>query len=105
LITLILVSTLPNLTSLTPLLKQQTSSAAALGVKFADEGYDTVVVSTDPAHSLGDALLTDLKHAHGELTPIPGVIAGGGRLYALEVDTEGSLNEFKEVNFTVVTHT
>jgi arsenite/tail-anchored protein-transporting ATPase len=77
----------------------QTSSAAALGVKFADEGYDTVVVSTDPAHSLGDALLTDLKHAHGELTPIPGVIAGGGKLYALEVDTEGSLNEFKEVKF------
>jgi arsenite/tail-anchored protein-transporting ATPase len=71
-------------------------------VKFADEGYNTVVVSTDPAHSLGDALLTDLQHAHGELTSISGIAAGGGSLYALEVDTEGSLSEFKEVSFIVM---
>lgn len=27
---------------------------------MADDGYKTVVVSTDPAHSLGDALEMDL---------------------------------------------
>lgn len=28
---------------------------------MADEGFKTVVVSTDPAHSLGDALQMDLR--------------------------------------------
>ena len=34
----------------------KTSSAASLGVKLAQEGHSTLVVSTDPAHSLSDAL-------------------------------------------------
>lgn len=34
----------------------KTSCAASLAVKFANEGYPTLVVSTDPAHSLGDSL-------------------------------------------------
>jgi arsenite/tail-anchored protein-transporting ATPase len=39
----------------------KTSTSAALAVKFAEEGLATVVVSTDPAHSLGDALDVDLS--------------------------------------------
>lgn len=39
----------------------KTTSSSALAVKMADDGYKTVVVSTDPAHSLGDALQMELK--------------------------------------------
>ena len=34
----------------------KTSSAASLGVRLAAEGGATLVVSTDPAHSLSDSL-------------------------------------------------
>lgn len=37
---------------------------------MADDGFKTVVVSTDPAHSLGDALQMDLKG--GGLIPVSG---------------------------------
>jgi Mrp family chromosome partitioning ATPase len=33
----------------------KTSCSAALAVKFANEGLPTLVVSTDPAHSLSDS--------------------------------------------------
>lgn len=33
----------------------KTSCAAALAVKFANSGHPTLVVSTDPAHSLSDS--------------------------------------------------
>jgi arsenite/tail-anchored protein-transporting ATPase len=34
----------------------KTSCSASLAVKLASEGHNTLVVSTDPAHSLSDAL-------------------------------------------------
>ena len=34
----------------------KTSLAASLAVRLAGEGHNTLVVSTDPAHSLGDSL-------------------------------------------------
>ena len=34
----------------------KTSSAASLAVRLAAEGHPTLVVSTDPAHSLSDSL-------------------------------------------------
>ena len=34
----------------------KTSSAASLAVAFAEQGHSTLVVSTDPAHSLSDSL-------------------------------------------------
>lgn len=46
----------------------KTTSSSALAVRMADEGYKTVVVSTDPAHSLGDALQMDL--GGGGLVPV-----------------------------------
>lgn len=33
----------------------KTSCAASLAVKFADHGHPTIVISTDPAHSLSDS--------------------------------------------------
>lgn len=50
----------------------KTTSSSALAVKMADEGYKTVVVSTDPAHSLGDALQMDL--GGGGLVPVRQVV-------------------------------
>lgn len=37
---------------------------------MADDGFKTVIVSTDPAHSLGDALQMELKG--GGLIPVSG---------------------------------
>ena len=44
----------------------KTSLASATGVKLAELGYRTLVMSIDPAHSLGDSfdLNDDLFHAH-----------------------------------------
>ena len=38
----------------------KTSVSAAIALKWSTEGSKTLVVSTDPAHSLGDALAADL---------------------------------------------
>jgi len=40
----------------------KTTSAAALAVSFAASGFPTLIVSTDPAHSLSDALDQVLFH-------------------------------------------
>jgi arsenite/tail-anchored protein-transporting ATPase len=45
----------------------KTSVAAATAVSCAKAGYRTVIMSTDPAHSLGDSFDVELGH---ELTPI-----------------------------------
>ena len=64
----------------------KTSSAASLGVKLAQEGHSTLVVSTDPAHSLSDALdQVSLLLRHASLldllfacsTPVVDVSAAG----------------------------
>lgn len=47
----------------------KTTSSSAIGIKLADSGLRTLIVSTDPAHSLGDAL--DIALPHGQLTRIP----------------------------------
>ena len=39
----------------------KTTTSAALAVECAERGHNTLVVSTDPAHSLGDALDVDLS--------------------------------------------
>ena len=50
----------------------KTSLAAATGVKLAELGYRTLVMSIDPAHSLGDSfdLNDELFHAHTS-DPLP----------------------------------
>ncbi|PPD68301.1 hypothetical protein GOBAR_DD34821 [Gossypium barbadense] len=48
----------------------KTSCAASLAVKFANNGHHTLVVSTDPAHSLSDSFAQDLTG--GMLVPVEG---------------------------------
>lgn len=39
----------------------KTTTAAALASKFAERQQKTLIISTDPAHSLGDVFATNLK--------------------------------------------
>ncbi|XP_030457439.2 ATPase GET3B-like isoform X1 [Syzygium oleosum] len=68
----------------------KTSCAASLAVKFANHGHPTIVVSTDPAHSLSDSFAQDLTG--GVLIPVEGV---DSPLYALEINPEKSREEFR----------
>lgn len=56
----------------------KTSVAAATAVKCAKQGVKTLVVSTDPAHSLGDSFDTPLSPEPLELSP---------NLWAQEIDS------------------
>lgn len=70
----------------------KTTSAASWAIQLADFGMRTLVVSTDPAHSLGDALME-------KLNGIPRLIdttSEGGELWAMEVDPEVALADFRK---------
>ena len=60
----------------------KTTLAAATAAHLARSGRKTLVVSTDPAHSLGDALETDLG---GDPTEVDGVVG----LFGAHVDARG----------------
>ncbi|MBF2097567.1 MAG: ArsA family ATPase [Gloeomargaritaceae cyanobacterium C42_A2020_066] len=47
----------------------KTSVAAATGLRCAELGYRTLVLSTDPAHSLADSFDLDLSHEPREVQP------------------------------------
>jgi len=47
----------------------KTSVAAATGLRSAELGYRTLVLSTDPAHSLADSFDMELEHAPREVHP------------------------------------
>ncbi|WMV56091.1 hypothetical protein MTR67_049476 [Solanum verrucosum] len=68
----------------------KTSCAASLAVKFANHGHPTLVVSTDPAHSLSDSF--DQNLTGGALVPVQGV---DSPLYALEISPERTREEFR----------
>lgn len=72
----------------------KTTSAASWAMQLSDAGLRTLVVSTDPAHSLGDALGVSLS---GLPTLIDSGVNGEGELWALEVDPASALEEFKEI--------
>jgi len=65
----------------------KTSMSAALATKFADMGQTTLIISTDPAHSLSDVFDCDVKG--GEPVPVLGIDG----LYAQEVNPQESLSE------------
>ena len=67
----------------------KTSTSAALAVSLSNQGFRTLIVSTDPAHSLGDALAENLSS--GRVTPI----VTEPSLWALEIDVEAALQDFK----------
>ncbi|XP_047316194.1 ATPase GET3B-like [Impatiens glandulifera] len=71
----------------------KTSCAASLAVKFANNGHPTLVVSTDPAHSLSDSFAQDLKG--GELVQVEGPLYP---LFALEINPEKARDEFRSAN-------
>ncbi|GAV62519.1 ArsA_ATPase domain-containing protein [Cephalotus follicularis] len=70
----------------------KTSCAASLAVKFANNGHPTLVVSTDPAHSLSDSFSQDLTG--GTLVPVEGP---DYPLFALEINPEKAREEFQNV--------
>jgi arsenite-transporting ATPase len=72
----------------------KTTSAASWAVRLADAGHKTLVVSCDPAHSLGDALQENLN---GGVPRLLDTTAGGGQLWAMEIDPMKALDEFKQM--------
>ncbi|KAL3523482.1 hypothetical protein ACH5RR_016316 [Cinchona calisaya] len=71
----------------------KTSCAASLAVKFANNGHPTLVVSTDPAHSLSDSFAQDLTG--GTLVPVEGPYSP---LFALEINPEKARDEFRSAS-------
>ncbi|XP_052186014.1 ATPase GET3B isoform X2 [Diospyros lotus] len=71
----------------------KTSCAASLAVKFANNGHPTLVVSTDPAHSLSDSFAQDLTG--GMLVPVEGP---DYPLFALEINPEKAREEFRSAS-------
>jgi len=67
----------------------KTTCASSSAIWAAEHGRNTLIISTDPAHSLGDSLGFDLPP--GEPTPIPGI----NNLTALEIDPKKNLAEYK----------
>ncbi|MFX0108268.1 MAG: ArsA family ATPase [Candidatus Hodarchaeota archaeon] len=68
----------------------KTSCAGALAVLSARHGFRTLVLSTDPAHSLSDSFDQDLSG--GETIPIKEF----DNLWGMEIDTEKGMSDFQE---------
>ena len=64
----------------------KTTCAAGHAVALAAAGHETLVVSTDPAHSLGDALDTSVR---AEPTPVT------DRLHAVEIDPASRADRYR----------
>lgn len=75
----------------------KTTTASSLAVSMAAAGHNVALISTDPAHSLGDAVDMDLSG--GALTdcPLIGVPATEGSLSVMEIDPSEALGRFKSV--------
>src|SRR5207253_1279167 len=63
----------------------KTSLAAATGVKLAEMGYRTLIMSVDPAHSLADSFDLDYELFHGNTSDARLVHE---RLYIQEVNIQ-----------------
>ncbi len=70
----------------------KTTCAAATALGHAQTGAETLVVSTDPAHSLADSLGTPLG-------PEPAVVEVDtpGRLWAVEIDAEAQQERYERI--------
>ena len=67
----------------------KTTSSASLALACAEAGYATLVVSTDPAHSLSDALMQDVSGG------APVDVVGCQGLQAMEVQTDEAIARFR----------
>lgn len=68
----------------------KTSCAGAMAVLSASRGFRTLVLSTDPAHSLSDSFDQDLSG--GEIIPIKGF----KNLWGMEINTEKGMQDFQD---------
>lgn len=75
----------------------KTTTSSSLAVSMASKGHNVALISTDPAHSLGDAVEMDLKGGELMDCPLIGVPPGTGSLSVLEIDPSKSLSQFKGV--------
>ena len=73
----------------------KTTTSSSLAVSMAAKGHNVALISTDPAHSLGDAIELDLKGGKLMDCPLIGVPPGSGSLSVMEVDPSQSLSQFK----------
>ena len=75
----------------------KTTTSSSLAVSMATKGHKVALISTDPAHSVGDALDMDFKG--GKLTDVPliGVPPTDGSLSVMEIDPSAALSQFKGV--------
>lgn len=75
----------------------KTTTAAALAVSMAAQGHNVALISTDPAHSLGDAV--EMKLSGGALTDcaLIGVPPTEGSLKVMEIDPSAAISQFKSV--------
>lgn len=73
----------------------KTTTSSAIAVALALQDLKVLVVSTDPAHSLGDALDEDLRRGRGKPVVLTDPLTGG-RLHASEVNAEAALDDFRE---------
>lgn len=77
----------------------KTTTSASLAVTMAAAGHKVALISTDPAHSLGDAVSMDLRGGKLQECVLIGVPnnSGDGSLSLLEVDPAASIKQFKGV--------
>lgn len=73
----------------------KTTTAAAVAVRLAYSGLKTLVVSTDPAHSLGDALGMDLAGGDPKQVTLSPSKTTTGSLYAMEIDPGKAIENFR----------
>lgn len=69
----------------------KTTCASSSAIWAAEHGRNTLIISTDPAHSLGDSLGVELPP--GVPTPIEGI----SNLTALEIDPKANMAEFQGI--------
>jgi len=81
----------------------KTTCAAATGLSLAAAGRETLVVSTDPAHSLADSFEADLGSEPTELEEVETPTApesdadDAGSLWAVEIDPEARKERYEKL--------
>ena len=74
----------------------KTTTSSALAIQLALQDLKVLVVSTDPAHSLGDALDEDLRRGRGKPVMMTDPLTSG-RLFAAEVDAESAYKNLERI--------
>ncbi|MGV9103597.1 MAG: ArsA family ATPase [Promethearchaeia archaeon] len=69
----------------------KTTCAGAMALLSAEHGFRTLVLSTDPAHSLSDSFNQNLSG--GDVIPIEGV----DKLWGMEIDTDKGMQQFQDM--------